>query len=234
MNLKTNDEARRTIFSKVREHLAASIALDKIHAEYRHEVMIPPSRIPPVTLPLPTSPVDRFQEALDAVVGHSTVVRNEVEAAATLSEIIETAKARQVAVSDAALIGRVLAQTTSRVNFLTNCVPPALFDCDLGITSAQWAIAETGTLVLESEAEHHRLASLVPPIHVAIIYAHQVRQTLSEVLLELYSQGKDAMSRTVTFITGPSRTSDIELTLAIGVHGPAQLHVIIIQGEPIA
>ena len=105
-----------------------------------------------------------------------------------------------------------------------------LFDCDMGITTAQWAIAETGTLVLESERERHRLASLVPPVHVAIVEAGRIRRTMAEAL-ELIKNADVGLSRTVTFITGPSRTSDIELTLAIGVHGPGELHVIVID-EP--
>jgi L-lactate dehydrogenase complex protein LldG len=106
-----------------------------------------------------------------------------------------------------------------------------LFDCDLGVTGAQWAVAETGTLVLESDAERHRLASLVPAAHVALVEARRVRQTLGEVLREIDGRGPEGLSRAITFITGPSRTSDIELTLAIGVHGPAELYVVIIGGE---
>jgi len=68
----------------------------------------------------------------------------------------------------------------------------------------------------------------VPPIHIAIIEASRIRQTMAEVLRAINEDGRDSLSRTVTFITGPSRTSDIELTLAIGVHGPAELHVIVI------
>jgi L-lactate dehydrogenase complex protein LldG len=105
-----------------------------------------------------------------------------------------------------------------------------LFDCDLGVTGAQWGVAETGTLVLESDAERHRLASLVPSAHVAVIESRNVRQTLGEVLQAINDRGAGGLSRAVTFITGPSRTSDIELTLAIGVHGPAELYVVVIEG----
>ena len=114
---------------------------------------------------------------------------------------------------------------------LENAEPLALFDCDAGITGAQWAIAETGTLVLDSNSERHRLCSLVPPIHIAIIERSSVRQTLSEALETLGQPGPEGVTPTVTFITGPSRTSDIELTLAIGVHGPAELYVIMLNGE---
>jgi L-lactate dehydrogenase complex protein LldG len=69
------------------------------------------------------------------------------------------------------------------------------------------------------------LVSLVPPVHIAIVRASQIYRTLSEVL-SLIRKDKE-ISPAVTFITGPSRTADIELTLAIGVHGPQELYVII-------
>ena len=99
-----------------------------------------------------------------------------------------------------------------------------IFGFDVGITTAQSAIAETGTLVLDSARERHRLVSLVPPVHIAIIDASKIYTTLSETLAML---GSEELSPTITFITGPSRTADIELTLTIGVHGPQELYVII-------
>jgi L-lactate dehydrogenase complex protein LldG len=79
--------------------------------------------------------------------------------------------------------------------------------------------------VLDSSCERHRLVSVVPPVHIAIVAASRIRATLGEVLAML-RDGRE-VSPAVTFITGPSRTADIELTLTIGVHGPQQLYVII-------
>jgi L-lactate utilization protein LutC len=107
----------------------------------------------------------------------------------------------------------------------------ALFDFDVGITTAQAAIAETGTLVLESDTERHRLVSLVPPVHIAIVDAESIVPTLGDALKLVARENALDMSRTVTFITGPSRTADIELTLAIGVHGPKELYVILDQSK---
>jgi len=67
--------------------------------------------------------------------------------------------------------------------------------------------------------------SLVPPVHIAILDASRIVETLGEALALLRKD--DEISPAVTFITGPSRTADIELTLAIGVHGPRELYVII-------
>jgi L-lactate dehydrogenase complex protein LldG len=77
--------------------------------------------------------------------------------------------------------------------------------------------------------ERNRLVSLVPPIHVAVLAASRIFPTLADVLSFL--QTGEEVSPAVTFITGPSRTADIELTLTLGVHGPQQLYVIINEGE---
>jgi L-lactate dehydrogenase complex protein LldG len=178
------------------------------------------------------APVERFRTALDAVVGKSIVVTNEREAAVVVREILERKRARRVAVSDSPLVASVLAHLDhDGLELVSDPDRETLFACDAGITGAQWAVAETGTLVLESDRERHRLASLVPPVHIAILEARNIRHTLGEILAIVSERGADALSRTVTFVTGPSRTSDIELTLAIGVHGPGELHVVILDGE---
>jgi L-lactate dehydrogenase complex protein LldG len=100
-----------------------------------------------------------------------------------------------------------------------------VFNFDIGISGAQAGIAETGTLLLDSSRERHRLVSLVPPVHIAILDASQIVTTLGEAL-SLMRQD-EAVSPIVTLVTGPSRTADIELTVAIGVHGPQELFVII-------
>jgi L-lactate dehydrogenase complex protein LldG len=222
------------MLATIRRHLAASAPHDAARAEH-HEP--PPGAEPPAAPGAAAAAVDpavslteRFRQALEAVGGHCAVVRDEEAAAQVVQGIIAGQRARRVAVSDAPLARRVVEQVRTEAELLTDIDARALFDCDIGITGAQWAAAETGTLVLESDRERHRLASLVPPVHVALIAAAQVRPTLGEVLHVLGAQGAAGLSRAVTFITGPSRTSDIELTLAIGVHGPGALHVIIIEG----
>lgn len=175
------------------------------------------------------STVDLFRASVESVAGHCFVVRDEAEASKVVRQVVEQRGARRVAVSDSPLVRRVVAQAGTDAELIEDADAPTLFDCDLGITSAQWGVAETGTLVLESDGERHRLASLVPPVHVALVEAARIRRTLAEVLKSICESGADALSRTVTFITGPSRTSDIELTLAIGVHGPGELYVVVIE-----
>jgi L-lactate dehydrogenase complex protein LldG len=91
--------------------------------------------------------------------------------------------------------------------------------CDLGITEADYLLPETGTLVLRSSAEKPRAVSLVPRVHLAIVRPEMLRADMHQV----FAEAKD--SNYLVFITGPSRTADIELTVTLGVHGPKNLHV---------
>ena len=110
----------------------------------------------------------------------------------------------------------------------------AAIESEIGITTVDYALADTGTLVLISGAGRARSASLVPPVHVAVVEARQIISGLDDLfpLLAENSGGADQkMASAITFITGPSRTADIELTLVVGVHGPQQLHVILIADQ---
>jgi L-lactate dehydrogenase complex protein LldG len=221
------------MLAAIRRHLAASAPHDALRAERdaAHAGANTRAGVPAVGAEPGASPVERFRKALEAVVGRCVVVNDEAGAAEALRGIIEERGARRVAVSDSPLARRALGGAGAGVEVIEAASASEMFECDLGVTGAQWAVAETGTLVLESDAERNRLASLVPTAHVAVITSGQIRQTLGEVLEAISRRGEGALSRAVTFITGPSRTSDIELTLAVGVHGPAELFVIIIEGE---
>ena len=227
-----DNAARRVMLASIREQLAASAQFDAVRNEHHLQprAIEETAHIAAVAEASTGSLVERFQQALEAVSGHFIAASNENEAAQAIQRIIGQMNAQRIAISDSPLVRRIFKQVESDALVLENAGPEALFDCDVGITGAQWAVAETGTLVLESEHERHRLSSLVPMIHIAIVESGRIRQTLGEVLQTLAQEGQKGLSRTVTFITGPSRTSDIELTLAIGVHGPGELYVIVLSG----
>lgn len=218
------------MLAEIRRHLAASAPFDAVRAEHQahHGGAAQTGGAAAVSPEERPSLLEGFRQMLEAVAGRCVVVRDEQEAAEAVRVIVGEQKARRVAVSDSPLVLSVVGRLGSEAEFRENVAAAELFDFDIGITGAQWAVAETGTLVLESEQERHRLASLVPSVHVALVRAARIRRTLGEVLEALNEKGRESLSRTVTFITGPSRTSDIELTLAIGVHGPQDLYVIVI------
>jgi len=98
-----------------------------------------------------------------------------------------------------------------------------------GITSADYALADTGTLVLLCSSQEPRLVSLLPPVHVAVLPAGRMLTGLDE-LLAILPQPAELTSAMV-LITGPSRTADIEQILVRGVHGPGEVHVIVVEQE---
>ena len=101
----------------------------------------------------------------------------------------------------------------------------------IGITGADYAVAETGSVVVLPRKGLSRLVSLVPPVHVALVRAADVVESLDDVFLfrrlEYYRNG-GKMGSYVNFITGPSRTADIEMKLVVGVHGPKEVHLVLL------
>lgn len=95
----------------------------------------------------------------------------------------------------------------------------------LGITGCDAAIAETGSLVLLAGDGRPRSASLLPPVHLAVVRRSDLRYSMGEYFRDRAAAVAAASS--VIVITGPSRTADIELTLAVGVHGPGKVIVVI-------
>lgn len=98
---------------------------------------------------------------------------------------------------------------------------------DIGITSADYALAETGTLVMLSSRQEARLVSLLPPVHVAIVPRSRILANLDELLSVLPKPAEQSSS--MVLITGPSRTADIEQILVRGVHGPGEIYAVIVE-----
>lgn len=96
--------------------------------------------------------------------------------------------------------------------------------CDLGITEADFILPETGTISLLSSIEKPRAVSLLPRVHLAVVTPAALRADMHQVFAEAKN------SDYLVFITGPSRTADIELNVTLGVHGPKDLYVWMIKG----
>ena len=101
---------------------------------------------------------------------------------------------------------------------------------DAALTQAGGAIAETGSLILRPDAREPRLMSLVPPIHFVLLDSRRLHRDLQSAMrTEAWSRG---LPTNTLLISGPSKTADIQLTLAYGAHGPRELIVLVRHGEP--
>ncbi|OQA31923.1 MAG: Lactate utilization protein C [Betaproteobacteria bacterium ADurb.Bin341] len=101
-------------------------------------------------------------------------------------------------------------------------------DADLvGLTDCFCAIAETGTLMLHSAPDLPPTLSLLPETHVAVVPLERIVPTMEEAFARFRAQFSD-MPPAVNFISGPSRTADIEQTIVLGAHGPCRVHVVLV------
>ena len=96
---------------------------------------------------------------------------------------------------------------------------------DLGITGAVAGVAATGSVVVSSAASGGRGATVLPTVHLCLLPLDRLRATTLDVLRECAELG---LPSNLTFVTGPSRTGDIELILTVGVHGPVAVHVFVV------
>ncbi|MFM8286686.1 MAG: lactate utilization protein C [Planctomycetaceae bacterium] len=105
---------------------------------------------------------------------------------------------------------------------------PDAFAADLGITSVDYAIAETGSLALFSQASQGRVVSLLPPRALAIVEPGQILPDLFDLFTQLESR-KSELPSNMVLVTGPSKTGDIELKLTTGVHGPGEVYLLVVE-----
>jgi len=113
---------------------------------------------------------------------------------------------------------------------IEDCREDLFSSTDAGFTACRAAIAETGSLVLWPTPAEPRLLSLVPPIHCVLLEAEQILSTLHELMQR--EHWVETMPTNALLISGPSKSADIEQTLAYGVHGPAELIVLIRGASP--
>jgi L-lactate dehydrogenase complex protein LldG len=270
LSRKGEMSSKEELLSRIRQALGPS----------RPDVCTYPERAPFGVAEIdPAALVDQFKAEMERVGGRVSFVHSSKEVTDYLTALLPSKGRPLVAVSDGAADRehglrdwlaargadllpslREYAKTARAPgagpaeDSLTDRYKRALFEAGLGITCADYAIADTGTLVIASKSagepiantpsavkeprrsadagcsgEQHRLISLVPPIHVCLLDSAKIVRDLNEffplVRGTLYQDASPPL--VMTFITGPSRTADIELTLTMGVHGPRELHVLI-------
>lgn len=190
----------------------------------------------PVFQPQPFEPkmlVSRWRQELEALTGH---VYGPLTDEAALNQVVELAQAQQagqILIWDetelpvAGLGRRLQASNIQMVRPADSLDRQTLAAIPLGITGALAGLADTGSIIVASGPGRARSASLLPPIHLALLRVSQLYPDLPTWMAE---QGGKLLPSTanLVIITGPSRTADIELTLVMGVHGPREIHVILV------
>jgi L-lactate dehydrogenase complex protein LldG len=182
--------------------------------------------------------VSQFKEKYESLAGVVHVVGGIAEAAETVLSILREAEAKCVALGE--LPGGVAEAVAERCNaegielvgpqYRSADLPGAIDAAQAGVGGAAFGIAETGTIVEFATNDATRLVSALPLVHVAVLRAGDLVETLMEAaapIRDFYE--RNPKEGGVTFISGPSRTADIEMKLTLGVHGPAASHVVVLK-----
>ena len=189
--------------------------------------------------------LERFREEFELVAGVFHRVANMDEVPGVIRRIARERQATSVLSWHPGALGLDLRASLGAEGFSVTVAPEGDPDgaareshrdaadrAEIGVTGVDWALAETGTLVLVSGRGRPRSTSLLPATHVAVFGRDRLVESLDQlgVMLEgLHVNPALSMSGAViNFITGPSRTADIELTLTRGVHGPKEVHAIFV------
>ena len=189
-----------------------------------------PAPAPPARVVVPQQDVEaripRLLAAVEALAGKTFHAAGPQAACDYVARVIE---GRTAVASNAPLLAKcgITALPNVRSGITDGAELRALCaSLDVGITSADYALADTGTLVLFASPEEARLVSLLPPMHIALVPQDRILTGLDE----LFTLMPDPAGRSssMVLITGPSRTADIEQILVRGVHGPGEVHVVVV------
>ncbi len=231
--------ARDRILSNIRQAVAKAPLQSTPSG---HHALSPPPA------PEPESLVQVFRKEAEAQDVSVCEAKDPNEAAQLLGSILQRLGARAVFTDRDPFLEHPAVQAVLAEQGVRDVTPPPadpehVFDreafkaaaagADAGLTVADFALADTGTLVLFSAPGKNRSASLLPPVHVALVPASRILPELSSLIPRLPQDADAAESGSaVSLITGTSKTADIELTLVRGVHGPGEVHVILLTDAP--
>lgn len=183
---------------------------------------------------------ERFAAEIQAVGGDARLVSSREAAKKLLVELLTAGNCRSALCWEHPLLDQLglgeLLQSLS-MEMHSSCTlrllssesqRPAQLACDVGISSVDLAIAETGSLLLCSQPGHERTVSLLPPYYITLVERSQIVADLLDAFRWLHERGLENLPSNLALVTGPSKTGDIELQLTTGVHGPGRWQVIII------
>ena len=213
---KTPDPAREEILGKVRMALLRRI-----------DAPVPPvpssARVAPRTPGAARVEIELLLDEIGKLGGYTRRIARRDEMKSALAELVKAEAIKKATTWETAELAELGVADSLRGLGVELVSPQAdrrqLAECDLGVTSVDAALPETGTLLLRSAPERPRLVSLLPRVHLALVRPSALRADLSQAFGDVKNDGY------FVFVTGPSRTADIELTVTIGVHGPKALYV---------
>lgn len=210
MNVSASKE---NILKKIRKALSQSTPLPFPKSEGNESVFQPAQQEKEI----------EFAEQFTKLQGKFVYCINQQELAFQLNSLVKKMDWQKVYCLEDDLLKEAGLQLSDRL------VKTGLADCDVSITGCECLVARTGTIVMSSAQESGRSTSVYAPVHICIAYSNQLVYDVKDALQLVKEKYNNAIPSLITFATGPSRTADIEKTLVVGVHGPKEVYLFLVE-----
>ncbi len=205
--------SKENILKKIRKALSHSTPLPFPESEGNNPVFQPPNQELEI----------EFAEQFSKLQGRFIFCINRQELAFQLNSLVKKQDWQRVFCLEDKLVEPVNPQIADRL------VKTDLGSCDVAITGCECLVARTGSIVLSAAQPGGRTTSIYAPVHICIAFTSQLVYDLKDALQLLKEKYAGDLPSLMTFATGPSRTADIEKTLVVGVHGPKEVYLFLVE-----
>lgn len=205
--------SKENILKKIRKALSQSTPLPFPQSEGSQSVF----------QPLDQEPEVEFAEQFTKLQGKFIYCINRQELAFQLSSLIKKQDWNKVYCLEDKLLGPIADQLEDRLT------KSDLAGCDVSITGCEYLVARTGSIVMSAAQPGGRTTSVYAPIHICIAFTNQLVYDIKDALQAAKDKYGAKLPSMITFATGPSRTADIEKTLVVGVHGPKEVYLFLVE-----
>ena len=213
--MKGSSSAKENILKKVRQALANPVPVPFLQSEGSTSVFQPETKELEV----------EFAENFTGLLGKFSYCFDDKELQEQLLQLFNTKKITSVYCREPQLSHPLTTAGFTGINI------SSLADCDAGLTSCELLVARTGSIIMSSAQLSGRTVSVYAPIHICIAYTNQLVYDIKEGLQILLKKYPNKIPSLITMASGPSRTADIEKTLVVGVHGPKEVYVFLVEGS---
>ncbi|MBN9379486.1 MAG: LUD domain-containing protein [Chitinophagaceae bacterium] len=207
--------AKENILKKIRQALSQSTPIPFPQSEGNHSVFQPATQDPEI----------EFAEQFTKLQGKFLFCMDHRELAGQLKALATHNNWKKLYCREDKL--KTLLKDNSFDGFST----VELKDCDAAVTTCELLVARTGSIVMSAAQDSGRTVSVYAPVHICIAYTDQLVYDIRDGLTALKEKYQGQLPSLITFATGPSRTADIEKTLVVGVHGPKEVYLFLIDGH---
>jgi len=205
--------SKENILKKIRKALSHSTPLPFPQSEGSQSVFPPLQQEPEV----------EFAEQFTKLQGKFIYCINQQEFAFQLTSLVKKQDWQKVFCVEEKLLAPVASQLEDRL------VKTNLAHCDVSITGCEYLVARTGSIVLSAAQQSGRSASVYAPVHICVAFTNQLVYDIKDALQAAKEKYGNDLPSLITLATGPSRTADIEKTLVVGVHGPKEVYLFLVE-----